>query len=185
MKQVSDEISKNLKKIRERRNLSFDQLSQFTGVSKSMLRQIETGKSNPTVSTIWKIANGLHLSFSYLLQKPAARGEVKAFTFEKPLYAETRHYRVFPLVSFDPRRAFEVYFFEMDGSTVFEAEQHQGGVQEYIFLYTGGIEVRIEEQKFSVSAGQFMEFKADLPHIYRSAVGEVSSGIMILSYGDY
>lgn len=59
MEQSTEAISSNLKGYRENRNLSLDQLSDLTGVSKSMLRQIETGQSNPTITTIWKIANGL------------------------------------------------------------------------------------------------------------------------------
>ncbi len=64
MDQPVEAISNNLRTIRESRNFSLDQLSELTGVSKSMLRQIETGKSSPTISTIWKIANGLRVSFT-------------------------------------------------------------------------------------------------------------------------
>ena len=64
MEQPTDAIARNLRAIRENRNLSLDRLSEMTGVSKSMLRQIETGRSNPTIATIWKIANGLRLSLS-------------------------------------------------------------------------------------------------------------------------
>ena len=56
MEQQDQAISGNLKKIRQQRNLSLDQLAELTDVSKSMLRQIETGRSSPTIATIWKIA---------------------------------------------------------------------------------------------------------------------------------
>ena len=52
-------ISMNLKHIREERKLSLDKVAKMTGVSKSMLGQIERGDSNPTIATVWKIANGL------------------------------------------------------------------------------------------------------------------------------
>ena len=67
MKQPNDAIGENLKRMREERNLSYDQLADCTGVSKSMLRNIELGNSSPTVATMWKIANGLRVSFSALL----------------------------------------------------------------------------------------------------------------------
>jgi transcriptional regulator with XRE-family HTH domain len=49
--QATAAIAINLKTVRESRNLSLDQLSELTGVSKSMLRQIETGKSSPTIAS--------------------------------------------------------------------------------------------------------------------------------------
>ena len=61
MDQPSVVVSQNLQRMREERNLSYTQLAELTGVSKSMLRQIETGQSSPTIATLWKIANGLGL----------------------------------------------------------------------------------------------------------------------------
>ncbi len=57
-------IGNKLKNIRNSRNLSLDDVAELTGVSKAMLGQIERGKSNPTVSTLWKISTGLRVSFS-------------------------------------------------------------------------------------------------------------------------
>lgn len=52
-------IAENLKRFRDERKLSLDNVSKLSGVSKSMLGQIERGEANPTVSTVWKIANVL------------------------------------------------------------------------------------------------------------------------------
>ena len=63
-------IAQNLKRIREEKRLSLDRLAELTGVSKSMLGQIERGESSPTVATVWKISNGLKVSFTALLSSP-------------------------------------------------------------------------------------------------------------------
>ena len=67
MEQSIEAISANLRCHRESRGLSLDQMAELTGVSKSMLRQIEIGNSSPTIATLWKIANGLKISFTSLL----------------------------------------------------------------------------------------------------------------------
>ena len=59
MSQIDSSVSENLKLSRKAQNLSLDELSRRSGVSKSMLRQIEIGRSSPTISVLWKIANGL------------------------------------------------------------------------------------------------------------------------------
>ncbi|WP_245827527.1 helix-turn-helix domain-containing protein [Paenisporosarcina indica] len=63
-------LGMQLKKVRHQRGMSLDEIAKLTDVSKALLFQIEKGESNPTVSTIWKIADGLKISFSSLLQPP-------------------------------------------------------------------------------------------------------------------
>ena len=56
-------VAHNIKLLREKNKLSMDELSKLSGVSKSMLAQIERGEGNPTISTLWKISNGIESSF--------------------------------------------------------------------------------------------------------------------------
>lgn len=67
MTQLDKNIALNLKRIRKSKNMSLDMLAERTGVSKSMLGQIERGKTNPTVSTIGKIVEGLKVPFEQLI----------------------------------------------------------------------------------------------------------------------
>ena len=50
-------VAKNIKRLREENKLSMEELAKLSGVSKSMLAQVERGKGNPTLSTLWKISN--------------------------------------------------------------------------------------------------------------------------------
>ena len=134
MKQPSDAIGENLRRMREERNLSYDQLADYTGVSKSMLRNIELGNSSPTVATMWKIANGLRVSFSALLRKTVSNVQVRQFKAEEPLIEANNHYRIFPLVPFDPEQPFETYYIEIDPDTVFVGEPHVGNIYEYVYV---------------------------------------------------
>lgn len=59
MSMLDKNIAANLKRIRKAKNMSLDRMAEQTGVSKSMLGQIERGESNPTVSTIGKIIEGI------------------------------------------------------------------------------------------------------------------------------
>ena len=67
MNQIDRNIALNLRRIRKTKNMSLDMLADRTGVSKSMLGQIERGESNPTVATIGKIVEGLKVPFEQLL----------------------------------------------------------------------------------------------------------------------
>ena len=52
-------IRRTVKRNQRQYGLSLEQVSALTGVSKTMLSQIESSKSIPTIATVFKIANGL------------------------------------------------------------------------------------------------------------------------------
>ena len=182
MEQTVKEVSKNLKEIREKRGLSLDQLSELTGVSKSMLRQIETGKSSPTIATICKISNGLRLSFTALLRKREFQVEVKQFRGGPLLTDDSKTCRLFPLVPFDPHQSFETYYFELDPETVSSGEPHQGDIYEYVFVIKGTLEVSIGGKTFKINENEFLKFEANQPHVYKCIGKEMAAAIMQLSY---
>ena len=66
---VNKIIAQNVKKLREKRKLTLDAASEITGVSRSMLAQIEKGDVNPTISVLWKIANGYKVSFTSIIEE--------------------------------------------------------------------------------------------------------------------
>jgi quercetin dioxygenase-like cupin family protein len=147
-----------------------------------MLRQIETGKSSPTIATIWKIANGLRVSFTALLRKPVIQAEVRSFRGEKPLTAESDHYRLFPLIPFEPQQSFETYYVEIDPDTVFSGEPHEGNVYEYVFVIKGKLQISVEDNKFEISEGEFLQFQANCPRKYKCVGKKMASAIMQISY---
>ena len=67
--EVTGVVAGNAKRFREQRKLTLDAAAALTGVSRSMLAQIEKGDVNPTVSVLWKIANGYKVPFSSLVER--------------------------------------------------------------------------------------------------------------------
>ncbi|MBN8217473.1 MAG: helix-turn-helix transcriptional regulator [Spirochaetes bacterium] len=65
--------------LRRERRLTLDALAVAAGVSKAMLSQVEQGKANPTVATLWKIAGGLKVPVTRLLgaEIPTAKLSVR------------------------------------------------------------------------------------------------------------
>ncbi len=182
MKQSPDLLAQNLQTLREERNLSLAELSELTGVSKSMLWQIEAGQSSPTIATLWKIANGLRVPFTAFLKKEASEVTLRPFREDKPLKGESEGYRLFPLVSFDPERSFEIYCVEIDPETTLDAEPHQGNAEEYVFVVQGKIDITVEDKCYAVDSDHFISFSADCFHRYQNSGKETALAIMLISY---
>lgn len=182
MEQIKFAVSENLRLFREERSLSYDQLADLTGVSKSMLRRIEMGNSNPTISTVWKIANGLKIPFTALVTSLKQDIQVKSFKEASPLIENDKGYRLFPLTVFDPERPFESYYVEIDPQVVLDAEPHQGNPEEHVFVLQGELEITIAGESYIVQQQQFVSFRADCEHRYRNNGSEPAFAFMIISY---
>ena len=70
MDYLSHNVSENLKRIRQSKGMSLDQVAEQTGVSKSMLAQIEKGTANPSLGVLGKITSGLRIEFQKLIDPP-------------------------------------------------------------------------------------------------------------------
>lgn len=61
MDNLNYNVAVNLKRIRREKGMSLEGMAEQTGVSKSMLAQIEKGTANPSLGVIGKIIGGLHI----------------------------------------------------------------------------------------------------------------------------
>ena len=102
-------IAINLKQLRTERNLTLGQLSKISGISKAMLSDIEKGNSNPTINTIWKIANGLNVPYTRLMDEIEKEATVIRRSEPVMQTGETEHYRVYCYFRSTPLRNFELF----------------------------------------------------------------------------
>lgn len=182
MENINSVVAENLKRVREQRKLSLDAVSRLSGVSKSMLGQIERGDVNPTISTVWKIANGLKVSFTELVSRLEREYEVIDIKSLQPLLEDDGHYRNYPVFPFDSSRRFEVFYIELDPGSHLEAEPHPEGTQEFITVFSGSLDVSTEEENMTAENGHSIRFRADRKHQYKNKSSELCRLNMIIYY---
>ena len=68
MKEISSKLGLNLKRIRTKKKMSQEDIARVLEVHRAYVSGIETGKRNPTLATIEKLANALGVSASDLLK---------------------------------------------------------------------------------------------------------------------
>lgn len=181
MTQLDKNIALNLKRIRKSKNMSLDMLAERTGVSKSMLGQIERGKTNPTVSTIGKIVEGLKVPFEQLIYD---RKEIMVMPSpeEAPVFKEKEgQYRIYVMLPFDAGRNFVIYQGELDGKAQMESESYGEQTWEYLTVVSGEIELILDDQSFHVKRGSSLYFACDRKHVYRNAGEEKAVCNMIIT----
>ncbi len=180
---IIDIIAENLKNLRQEKKLSLDNVSELTGVSKSMLGQIERCESSPTISTLWKIATGLHISFTALMEAPRAEATVVHKDDLKPIIIEDGHFRLYPMFSCSKSRNFEILYIEIDPHTESYSLPHDPGTEEFITVYSGVMEIQLGDAAGHViPSGASISFKADQPHTYKNTTDHPVRLSMVIFY---
>ena len=166
MDYLSKNISMNLKKIRLGKKMSLDDVSEQTGVSKSMLGQIERGDSNPTISTIGKIVSGLRVTFDDLINPPVHDTYLvhkEKLTPAKEIVGQYSVYNYFP---FEKNREFEIYGITISPDGIYQSGSHGEGISEYVVVNSGVLTLKIGDDFFEVKAGDAIRFESDKEHNY-------------------
>ncbi|MBB6715625.1 helix-turn-helix domain-containing protein [Clostridium gasigenes] len=182
MKNLNLIIGNKLKSIRNERNLSLDEVAKLTGVSKAMLGQIERAQSNPTVSTLWKISTGLKVSFSFFVDENQDDLKVIYQNDINPIIEENNRMKLYPIFPFDSNKGFEIFTIELGPGCNHISTPHNDGVEEYIIVTEGQIEITINDKKFILQKGNSIRFMANKPHSYKNINQDISVFQNIIFY---
>lgn len=180
---VTNVVAANVRRLREEKKLTLEAAAAATGVSRSMLAQIEKGEVNPTISVLWKIANGYKVSFTSLVEAP---GETVAVIREEqviPLEEDGGRYVNYPAFPFSERTLFETYRIVIHPGGALEAQPHLRGAEEYITVFDGQAEITVDGRTVALGKGDSIRFRADVPHGYRCAGEETAELSMLIFYG--
>lgn len=161
-------IGKQLKKIRQGRELSLDEAAVLTEVSKPMLGQIERGQSSPTITTLWKIATGLKVPLSLFLQEEKAQYSVVDLSEQNAVSAENGAMRANTLFPYDPIRNFEAFYIEFDAGCIHTSDRHNDNVEETVYVISGKLDMVISGEKVTLAEKQAIRFSANVTHSYQN-----------------
>lgn len=164
--ELSKIIASNLKTLRNKRNLTLGQLAKESGISKAILSDIEKGNSNPTINTIWKIANGLKVPYTKLIDN--IDKETTIIRKSEPVMqtGETQSYRVYCYYKTTSIRNFELFYVELDAESSNSSIGHSEKAQEYIYIIKGELTLHTEKGNYILKEGDSLVFDSSINHTY-------------------
>src|SRR4051812_42869777 len=178
------EMGERLREARRARNLSLRTLAERLGVSPSLISQIETGRANPSVSTLYAIAAELDVSLDELLfndrrppvQAPGTRAGMPptgTMAATPPVQrAGDRHsIRLASGVNWErlttlsePGIEFLRVTYEVGGaSSPPDAFQRHPG-HEWGYVLSGRLQVRIGFDEYVLEPGDAISINSSIPH---------------------
>lgn len=181
---VANRIAVNVRAARERKKLTLDAAAELTGVSRSMLAQIEKGDVNPTITVLWKIANGFKVSFSSLMENKSEEVSIVRGGDASPLLEDDGRYRNFPTFLFDERKLFECYRIVIQPDGALSSQPHLANTEEYVTVFAGEIELTIDSENYRLGRGDSIRFRADVPHGYGNCGAGDAELHMLIYYNE-
>ena len=180
--EISAVVAENARRLREEKRLTLEEAARLTGVSRSMLAQIEKGDVNPTISVVWKIANGYRVSFTSLVEPARQRPVLLRGADAAMLEEDGGRYRNYPAFPYDEERGFETYRIVILPGGSLEAQPHLPGSEESVTVFAGETEIGLLEEIYRLGTGDSLRFPADQPHTYRNPGREEAHLSMLIWY---
>ncbi|SFR90547.1 helix-turn-helix domain-containing protein [Anaeromicropila populeti] len=180
---LNQNVALNLKRIRKAKNMSLDDVAEQTGISKSMLGQIEREQSNPTVAVLGKIVSGLRVDFMDLLNPPPHETYIIKGDGFSPSRELKNQYKVYSYFPYENDRNFEIYKIVIYPSGQYETEAHGEQTFEYLIINEGELTLKVSDDELHIlKQGDGIRFRTDRPHSYTNNGTEVLSFDIVFTW---
>lgn len=178
-------VGENLRRHRVRRGLSMEKLAQLSGVSRSMLGQIELGQSTPTIKTVWRIASALKIPFASLIVESGRSGtRLVPFAESRTLSSQDGSFTSRALFPYDGERKVEFYELRLAAKSAEHADAHAPGTVENLVVTQGALELTVGEDRHRLGKGDSIVFEADVPHVYENPGATPTVMYLVMTYAE-
>jgi transcriptional regulator with XRE-family HTH domain len=178
---LSGQLGKTVQRLRKAYNLSLSELSEQSGVAKSIISQIERNETNPTLATIWRLAQALDVSIERVLQGADDEPFVdKTSKGDTPiLTSDDGKCRLSIIGWIKTVEWLQWYEFSADPGGVLESDAHQRGSIECLSVRDGELEVEVAGVVEKAKAGETVRYRCDRPHTIRNVSSKPAQATMV------
>ena len=178
---LSVDVASRLRELREARGISMRSLATKSGLSANALSMIERGKTSPSVSTLYKLADALGVSITAFFGDATEKKQVvflraderTRVPFSRGIFeglgGETFTGRVEPFM----------LTLESGASCGQHGMTHSG--HEFVFCLRGQLDYYVEKQVYHLEAGDSILFASSLEHRWRNPGHNVTNALVIIS----
>jgi len=173
---------------RKERGLTLQQLSALSGVSKSMLSQIERGEANPTFAVLWSLTRGLGINFVTLLGESAAPAgdgnaiEVLPLQHTPTIRSADNSCQLRILSPPSLSGDIEWYDVEIAPGGCLDSAPHAAGAVEHFTALSGEFVIASGTSRHLLRQGETARYPVDVAHSISNPLEKPSRGLMVLLY---
>jgi transcriptional regulator with XRE-family HTH domain len=162
----SSHLANQLRLLRAQRGWSLEELATVSGVSRSMLSQIERDETNPTVVVALAIAKALGVSLDELAHGPSEGSPLEVIhgSDSQYVYRSDESCRIRTLSPLAAHRELEFYEITLPPGGELRSAPHFAGTREFLTVHEGSVEVESADHAVKLESGDSVTYPADVPH---------------------
>jgi len=180
---INRDLGSRVRHLRNARGWSLESLANASGVSRSMLSQIEREKANPTLAVTLRIARAFGLSLGELLEMPGASTTVNVIRAEDHAYhyRSDKDCRIRTLSPLNLEKDVEFYEVRLQSGGALRSSAHFDGTREFITVNKGRILVESAGDSEKLNTGDSASYRSDVPHaIVNAGQGEAVVFLIVI-----
>lgn len=177
-------IGEKLKRLRLRKKISLVDLGKHTGLSPSMLSQLENGRLVPTLPTLTRIAMVFDVGLEHFFSEDRDRKTFAVVRSSERIRFPEKEGKPDPAYFFEclaysaREKALQAYFAEFPGDGAY-SDDHVHDGSEFVYVTSGCLAIRCAAREYVLPAGDGVFFDSSEPHAYRGASTGPSSAIIV------
>jgi XRE family transcriptional regulator, regulator of sulfur utilization len=181
------EIGPVIQRERKARHLTLERLAALSGVSRSMLSQIERGEANPTFAVLWGLTQALKIDFADLVaggvaHRQANPVEIVTLSLTPEIKSPDGQWRL--RILSPPAMAGRVEWYELElapGGSL-QSSPHAAGTFEHLTAQTPGLLVQTALGRQTLEPGETARYRADVEHEIANIGTAEARALMVVVY---
>ena len=180
------QIGLRILNVRKRKYLTLEQLAEKSGISRSMLSQIERGAANPTFATLWSLTQALDIDIATLTgagepSRPEPVIEKMGASFTPAIRSPDGKCALKILGPLNSAALIEWYDLRIEPAGILHSAPHAPGTTEHLTVLEGNVCVSSGQTQAVASAGETLRYPADLEHeIANTEKGPVHALLVVI-----
>jgi transcriptional regulator with XRE-family HTH domain len=169
------EVGRKLRQLRLRKKIALADLGKHTGLSPSMLSQLENGKMIPTLPTLARIAMVFDVGLDHFFGGQRARKLFSVIRSQERMRFPERPDAPSPSYFFEcltfasQGKGLQAYLAEFPHRSAARGGEHIHEGVEFLFLLEGTLTIRFQDEDHEIHAGDSVVLDPTEPHSYRGS----------------
>ncbi len=164
---INENLGKRVKKLRGDRGWSLEELATASGVSRSMLSEIEREKANPTLTVTFRIARAFGLTLQELIESAeasASKIQVIRANDRAQVYRSDKQCEIRTLSPINLEKDVEFYELTLRPGGTLRSQPHFEGTREFLTVEEGSVRIESDVNSEELAKGDSGTYRADVAH---------------------
>lgn len=164
---INENLGKRVRKLRADRGWSLEELANASGVSRSMLSEVEREKANPTLTVTFRIARAFGMTLQELIESAetsASKIQVIRASDRNQVYRSDKQCEIRTLSPLNLEKDVEFYELSLKPGGALRSQPHFEGTREFLTVEEGSVRIESDQDTDDLTKGDSGTYRADVPH---------------------